>query len=133
MLPLWFSNASNLTEIEGKLKRDTVLIVEGTKEKDENKKLIKSIKLYLQEIQVIHSVRKKAFKAHSKMMHSENLKGISSLSCTVHVKHAISFPLFYCRLKGCRLREGTLPRGGPEASLGGSKTASFPPIILQTQ
>lgn len=38
---------------------------EGIRKQDK-KKLIKSIKLYLQEIQVIHSVRKKA---HSKIMY----------------------------------------------------------------
>lgn len=47
--------------------------------KQDKTKLIKSIKLYLQEIQVFHSVRKKAFKAHSKIMYSKKLKGISSL------------------------------------------------------
>jgi len=33
----------------------------------------KLIKVYLQEIQVIHSVRKKAFEAHSKIMYSKKL------------------------------------------------------------
>lgn len=51
---------------------------------NKTKKLIKSIKLYLQEIQVIHSVRKKAFKAHSKNMYSKMLKGEFLPPCTVH-------------------------------------------------
>lgn len=40
--------------------------MERGNQKTRQKKLIKSIKLYLQEIQVIHSVRKKA---HSKIMY----------------------------------------------------------------
>ena len=58
--------------------------------KQQDKKLLKSIKLYLQEIQVIHSVRKKAFKAHSKIMYSKKLKGTFCL-CVLYTKHATEF------------------------------------------
>lgn len=54
-----------------KLKKKTqrehgAYVLERGNQKTRQKKLIKSIKLYLQEIQVIHSVRKKA---HSKIMY----------------------------------------------------------------
>lgn len=55
--------------------------------KQQDKKLLKSIKLYLQEIQVIHSVRKKAFKAHSKIMYSKKLKG-TFCHRVLYTKHA---------------------------------------------
>lgn len=57
------------------------------KQNKTKKKLIESIKLYLQEIQVIHSVRKKAFKAHSKIMYSKKLKRSFSLR-VLYTKHA---------------------------------------------
>lgn len=63
---------------------------ERGKQNKTKKKLIKSIKLYLQEIQVIHSVRKKAFKAHSKIMYSKKLKGSFGLR-VLYTKHAIFF------------------------------------------
>lgn len=64
-----------------------VLICLKRGKQNKTKKLIKSIKLYLQEIQVIHSVRKKAFKAHSKIMYSKKLKGSFCLR-VLYTKHA---------------------------------------------
>lgn len=59
------------------------MVLIGLKEgnKTRQNKLIKSIKLYLQEIQVIHSVRKKAFKAHSKIC---TVKSSWGFSASVH-------------------------------------------------
>lgn len=62
-----------------------ICLKEGNNKQD--KKLLKSIKLYLQEIQVIHSVRKKAFKAHSKIMYSKKLKG-TFCHRVLYTKHA---------------------------------------------
>lgn len=70
------SHRNQVKSLKGTL---CLLVWKKMETKQDKTKLIKSIKLYLQEIQVFHSVRKKAFKAHSKIMYSKKLKGISSL------------------------------------------------------
>ena len=72
--------------------------------KQDKKKLIKSIKLYLQEIHVVHSVRKKAFKALSKIMYSKKLEGSLCLR-VLYTKHATTFLFFYLKRQEGRRRD----------------------------